>query len=104
MPSGNAGDSSETAGEEPEEGGSIDLLAANVENLEFEFYDPKEDRWEKDWDTESRDYKNRLPLFVSINLEAKGPGDKDETFVTKTRIVLRESILIAGTGFSKCLD
>ena len=90
--------------DEPDEGGSIDLLAANIENLEFEFYDPKEDRWDKDWDTESRDYKNRLPLFVAITLEAKGPGGKDETFVTKTRIVLQESILIAGTGFSKCID
>jgi len=90
--------------DEPEEGGVEDVLAENIDDIEFEFYDPKEDRWEKDWDTESRDYKSRLPLFVSIKLSTKDLHDKEEIFVTKTRIMLRESLLIPGTGFSKCID
>ena len=90
--------------EEPEEGGNENVLAENISDLEFEFYNQKEDRWERDWDSESRDYKNRLPLFVSIKLTTKDLHDKEETFVTKTRIMLPDIILIPGTGFGKCID
>ena len=90
--------------EEPEEGGLIQVLAENIAEVNFEFYDPREDRWEDEWDTEDRELKGRLPLFVKIELVVPVSGAKDEKFVTKTRVYLRESLLIPGTGFSKCRD
>ena len=90
--------------EEPEEGGLIQVLAENIAEVNFEFYDPREDRWEDEWDTEDRELKGRLPLFVKIELVVPNKGGKDEKFVTKTRIYLREALLIPGTGFSRCTD
>jgi general secretion pathway protein J len=90
--------------DEPEEGGLIQVLAENVKEVNFQFYDSKEDRWEDEWNTEDTDFKRRLPMFVRIELIIPNAGGEDETFVTKTRLFLKSSILIAGTGFSQCLD
>ena len=85
-------------------GGFVQVLVEDVKELNFEFYDAKEDRWEDEWDTTHRDYARRLPLFVKIELIVPGAGDEDEKFVTKTRVFLKESLLIAGTGFSQCIE
>ena len=90
--------------EEPTEGGVTQVLAENVSELNFEFYDPKEDRWEDEWDTEDQELKGRLPLFVKIELVFRNAGGKDEKYSTKTRIFLGNSLLIMGTGFSRCID
>ena len=50
------------------------------------------------------DYRDRMPMFVSIKLTVVDPQGKDEVFVTKTRVMLRNAILIAGTGFTRCGD
>ena len=90
--------------EEPTEGGIVQVLAENISELRLQFYDPREDRWEDEWDTEDRDQKGRLPLFVNIELTVPVLGGKDEKYSTKTRVYLRDSLLIPGTGFSRCLD
>jgi len=91
--------------DEPEEGGVAQVLAENVVDLAFEFYDPKEDRWEDEWDSTDIDYKDRLPMFVAIRLKVKGlDGKDDEEFMTKTRVFLRQPIRILGTGFARCMD
>jgi general secretion pathway protein J len=90
--------------EEPEEGGVEQVLAEDVTQLDFEFYDPKEDTWEDEWDTSDSDYRGRLPMFVKIKLKAKGPIGEEEEFVTKTRVFLKKPIQIVGTGFAKCVD
>jgi general secretion pathway protein J len=90
--------------DEPEEGGSERVLAEDVTELEFEFYDPKEDEWEDEWDSTNMDQRYRLPMFVSIKLKALNHVGDEETFVTKTRIFLQKEILITGTGYSRCLD
>jgi general secretion pathway protein J len=90
--------------EEPDEGGIEQILAEDVTSLEFEFYDAKEDDWEDEWDTTSTDQKYRMPMFVSIRMKALGPNGEEETFVTKTRIFLKQQLLITGTGFSRCID
>ncbi|MEZ0314776.1 MAG: type II secretion system protein GspJ [Myxococcota bacterium] len=89
---------------EPREGGVEQVLAPNVKKLEFEFYDSKEDRWVDEWNTTNMDYRDRMPMFVSIKLTVVDPQGKDEVFVTKTRVMLRNAILIAGTGFTRCAD
>lgn len=88
--------------EDPDEGGLEQVLAYNVKSLEFEFYNPKEDRWEDEWDTEDSDFKGRLPIFVSIRMKVLDPDGKTEEFVTKTRVFLRRSLKLPG-GIP-CLD
>lgn len=90
--------------DEPDEGGTSDILAENIKELHFEFYDSKEDEWEEEWDSTSMDQKGRLPTFVSIKLIALDPKGDEETFVTKTRIFLKRRILITGTGFPGCFE
>jgi hypothetical protein len=43
-------------------------------------------------------------MFVSLKLVAPGPDGKDETFVTKTHIFVKQRLLITGSGFTPCLD
>ncbi|MCK5688271.1 prepilin-type N-terminal cleavage/methylation domain-containing protein [Myxococcota bacterium] len=90
--------------DEADEGGVVQVLAEDVVSLEFEFYDPKEDRWEDEWDSTSTDFKYRLPMFVAIHLKMKGLDGEDQSFTTKTRIFLKQAILIPNTGFSVCRD
>ncbi len=90
--------------DEPEEGGSEHILAENVNELEFEFYDPKEDEWEDEWDSSNMDQRYRLPMFVKIQIKALNHRDEEEIYVTKARIFLQKELLITGTGFSRCLD
>lgn len=88
--------------DDPEEGGIVQVLAEDITSLTFEFYDEKEDRWEDDWNSEGSTFKDRLPMFVTIKLKARGPdGRTEEEFITKTRVFLRRPIYIRG---AKCLD
>ena len=90
--------------EEPREGGVEQVLARGVKEIDFRFYNEKEDRWEDEWDTEDSDFRGRLPMFVEIKLKVEGLLGEDETFFTKTRVFLRRSIRIMGTNFVACLD
>ena len=90
--------------DEPAEGGVEQVLISDVKELKLEFYDGKNDRWEDDWDADSMDQKNRLPMYVSIKLVAVAPDGKDETFVTKTHIFVKQRLAILGSGFTPCLD
>lgn len=88
--------------DEPDKGGEVSVLARGVRKLSFEFYDDKSDQWEDDWDTESFDQRDRLPMFVSIVLESEDAGGEKEMFTTKTRIWLQESLLISPPSTVRC--
>jgi general secretion pathway protein J len=88
--------------EKPDEGGVEQILADNVESLSFEFYDSKSDRWEDDWDSMSRDFKYRLPKYASITLIVRDHTHKELKFVTKTRLFLKDALIIPGNGFARC--
>lgn len=90
--------------EEPTEGGDEQVLAEDVTDLRFQFYDAKEDRWEEDWDSTNLDQKGRMPAFVKIEITALDPQGKEEKLVTATRIMIQNSLLFPGAGFSKCLE
>lgn len=90
--------------DDPTDGGTEEVLARGVTELEFEFYDAKEDRWDDAWDSTSLDTKDRLPMFVKLTLKVKNDKGQPETFVTKTRILLKQALLIPGTGFSRCSE
>jgi len=90
--------------DEPDEGGVEEVIGEDITELKFSFYDAKEDRWDEEWDTTRADYKGRLPMFVKLELKAKDPAGKDETFVTKTRVFLKRPIFIGGQGAVRCGD
>ncbi len=90
--------------ERPKDDGVAQVLAPGIDELAFQFYDAKQDRWEDEWDSQSSEYRYRLPLFVRIEIKAKDLNGKQETFVTKTRIFLQKPILILGTGFTAAAD
>ena len=90
--------------EHPAEGGVTQVLCENVTGLTFEFYDSKADHWEDEWDAGDIDYKNRLPKFVTIKLKSKNSHKKEEEFVVKTRIFMRDAISIPGAGFTPCIE
>lgn len=90
--------------DEPDEGGIEQVLIEDVKSFALEFYDPKEDEWEDEWDADDIDYKHRLPMFVKIELKVEGPNEEEEVFVTKTRIFLRDALQQLGTGFRRCPD
>lgn len=88
--------------DEPDEGGVAEVLADNITSLSFEFYNPKDDRWENEWDSTNFDFRGRLPMFVKIELKTTDEHGREETFVTKTRVFLKTALLIPGGGFVKC--
>ena len=90
--------------ERPTEGGRIQILANNVEELSFTFYDAKADQWQDEWDTAGRDTKDRLPKFVRIKLKARDHLQHIIAFETKTRVFLREAIYIPGVGRGRCIE
>ncbi len=88
--------------DEPDEGGVEQVLARNVDSLELEFYDERNDRWVDEWDSKNLDYRNRLPLFVKMTLNVTNPAGKEESFTTKARIALTQEITLPGTTFARC--
>lgn len=55
--------------ENPEEGGRIQILLDNVEELEFEYLDPMSGQWLDAWDTnQTIGQPNRLPSQVKIKI------------------------------------
>ena len=87
--------------EDPDEGGVSQVLAEDVLEVNFEFYDREEKEWEDEWDSESSDKRGQLPMFVSVAIKVKGLSGEEETFATKTRLFLAKPIFIKGRA---CLD
>lgn len=88
--------------DEADEGGFEQILARRVLGFEMEFYDDKDDRWIDEWDTRDSEFRDRLPLFVRLQLKIESPFGEEEEFVTKSRVVLRDRIRFVGTGFARC--
>jgi general secretion pathway protein J len=91
--------------DDPTKGGKEQVLAEGVTDLKFAFYDPKQDRWDDEWDSSASEHTGpgnpALPLFVRIELTTQSPAGKEEKFVTKTRLFMTKRF----AGFlHQCLD
>lgn len=73
---------------DPDEGGRTYVLAENIKDFKLRFFDPNDDDWTDEWDTESSDHAGRLPSIVEITMVIEDENGKDLTFMTKTRINL----------------
>lgn len=73
---------------EPEKGGPIAVLAADVKKFKLRYFDPKDDDWTDEWNTERPEFEGRLPSLVEITMVVEDENKKELKFVTKTRINL----------------
>ncbi len=83
--------------EEPDRGGIIQVMASNVEELDFQYLDPLTGEWIETWDsTQPAAQPGRLPSQVWIRLVlADGPGGRAITFQTKAVVAMQLPIQFA---------
>ena len=71
----------------------VDVLVRNVEELELEYWDWRDEEWQSEWDTTAADgERNRLPERVKIKLTVPGRerGDDEREYITQSRIMMQE--------------
>lgn len=77
---------------EPEEGGRVYILAEDIKDFKLRFWNPKDEDWTDEWDTEDREFAGTLPPFVEITMIIEDENGKELKFVTKTRINLTREL------------
>lgn len=71
----------------------VDLLVRDVQSLQFEFYDWRDEEWQPEWDTTAADReRGRLPYRVRIELVVESRGGRELTFSTQARVALQEEL------------
>jgi len=71
----------------------VDVLLRDVEKVEFEYYDWRDQSWKEDWDTTSpAGQKGRLPTRVRITIEVKNEGGQTVKYTTQARIMMQEEL------------
>lgn len=73
--------------DEPDRGGSTDILGDDVRKVEFEYWDDDRKEWVDTWST--RRDKEKLPERVRITLFSKDAEGKEEKFVSQAKIFMR---------------
>lgn len=77
----------------PDEEGPAYILLQDVEELHFEFFDEQMNEWRDTWNTRSLDGQpDRLPTKVKIELTVKDERGKEITFITATRVFVRNPL------------
>lgn len=67
----------------PEEGGTGEVLIDGIKEFHLEYYDSTKKEWGKNWDSTQLDFSNRLPMAVKIEIEIQDPsGDVPLHFST----------------------
>lgn len=73
---------------EPEKGGPAFAMAEDIKGFKLRYFDPKDDDWTDEWDTERPEFAGRLPTIIELTLIIEDEDGKDLKFVTKTRVNL----------------
>lgn len=81
-----------------DEPAEYDVLARNIDKLEFEFWNWKNLEWQDTWDTTQSDgQRGWLPSRVKITLTIKGDDRRDIKLTTQARIMMQEALLFSPT-------
>jgi hypothetical protein len=81
-----------------EEPAEYDVLARNIEKVQFEFWNWKNFEWTDTWDTTQSDgQKGWLPSRVRITVTIKNADGSDLKFTTQARIMMQEALLFSPT-------
>ena len=77
----------------PEDEGPAYVMLEDIEELHFEFFDDQMNEWKDTWNTRSLDGQpDRLPAKIKIELTVEDYWGKEITFVTATRIFVRNPL------------
>ncbi len=76
---------------EPTKGGPVLVVAEDVTELNFRYFDPMTQQWTDSWDSSAAAGQlGRLPSEVKVSIVlAHGPGDKPIRFQTKVPIAMQ---------------
>jgi general secretion pathway protein J len=75
--------------EEPDRGGTKDVVADHVQSFHLQYWDPKKNDWSREWSTRNLvDHPSNLPSRVRIELEVKLADGRTEKLSTEVRIAL----------------
>jgi prepilin-type N-terminal cleavage/methylation domain-containing protein len=70
----------------------VDIVLRDIEQVDFEYWDWKDQEWKKDWDTTKQDgQKDRLPTRVRITVTYK-EGSLELEQSTQARLYLQEPV------------
>jgi general secretion pathway protein J len=82
--------SNENHTQEPAE---IDVLLRDVERVEFEYYDWRDNEWKSSWDSTGADsQRNRPPTRVRVQVTVKNGSGAEVTYTTQARIMMQEML------------
>ncbi len=82
-------DPGETSKEMPAD---IDIVISDIQHVDFEYWDWKDNEWKNDWDTSKQDIqKDRLPTRVRITVKWMEDGEEAKV-VTQARLLLQEPL------------
>lgn len=70
----------------PDEGGVAYALLDNVVKLEIKYWDKQRGDFTQEWDTQKIEFRGKLPPLIEIRLTVLGPGDREITFMTRTKL------------------
>jgi general secretion pathway protein J len=79
---------------DPKRGGTVNVVAEDVETFTIKYLDPLSGLWQENWDsTQALMQQNRLPLAIRINLILKGvPNGTPSTFTTKIMLPMQQPL------------
>ncbi len=79
---------------QPMKGGTVNVVAEDIEAFDVRYLDPVTGLWAETWDTlQISAQPNRLPLEVRITLTIKGvPGQPSSIFKTKAMLPMQEPL------------
>lgn len=63
-------------------------LVEGIKSFNLEYYDPRKDDWTKNWNTESVDYKDKLPMAVKVEMVFADPSMEDGTVKASTIVMI----------------
>jgi prepilin-type N-terminal cleavage/methylation domain-containing protein len=82
--------SNENPDDEPAD---LDILVRDVEQVEIQMWDWRDEKWVEEWDSTADDgERGRLPTRVRIMLTVKTPGGTDYKLTTEARLLLQEPL------------
>jgi general secretion pathway protein J len=69
----------------------VDVLLRDVQEVEFTYFDWRDEDWKKEWDSTAADKdKGRIPTRVKIEIELKSAADKPFKLTTQARLMMQE--------------
>jgi general secretion pathway protein J len=82
--------STETPEDEP---GDVDVLIRGIEEVQMQFWDWRDEKWQDDWDTTTADgERGRLPTRVRLVVKVPHPDGGEIVVTSQARILMQEPL------------